>query len=556
MCRHLATPLALVAAPVLAAAVLGQAAGAQSTPPAAPAPSGASQAEQKPSVDELMKRMEALEERNRELESRVTDLNKQQGEQWLTEQRAGQIREIVADVLSDSQTRASLQDSGMTAGWNDGFFLASADGRFRMNFGGFMQSRFTYSNIQPGPYRPFPSPAADQFVYDRNDNRYGFGLPNVELWTDGHILSKDFQYMVKARFYEQVATDLQKGSTGAIAGDIDFSGFELLDAWMRFNLDDNWSIRAGQFRTPFSRGFLVLEQYQMSSARSVVDYHYALGYTQGIEAEFSSDEFRARASFNNGELDNLLGDANANYGGDLFKVYPTGSFTGQNNPWWEMASVFSVTSRLEWKPAGSWSQFRSYTSPAGESFGSLIGLGVHYQQSRGYQTNQGTPGLQDPLSNWLAATLDGQMNFGGASLYGAVFYNYVSAPAATIPLFGSSQPANQQDFGDINILAFQLQGSVYFMPKVEGFARYEFAYMWGFNEATVGAGNSALLDPDPLNLLTIGVNWYLDGQDVKWTTDLGWAITDVHPWFADLDAGWRPSRANELVFRTQLQLMF
>jgi hypothetical protein len=68
--------------------------------------------------------------------------------------------------------------------------------------------------------------------------------------------------------------------------------------------------------------------------------------------------------------------------------------------------------------------------------------------------------------------------------------------------------------------------------------------------------NPTIANPDPLNLLTIGANYYIDGHDLKWTTDLGWAITQVNPWFADVDAGWRPSQANEVVFRTQLQLIF
>jgi len=36
-----------------------------------------------PSVDELMKRLETLEDRNKELEARVTDLSREQGEEWL-----------------------------------------------------------------------------------------------------------------------------------------------------------------------------------------------------------------------------------------------------------------------------------------------------------------------------------------------------------------------------------------------------------------------------------------------------------------------------------------
>ena len=508
-----------------------------------------------PSVDELMKRLETLEDRNRELESRVTDLSREQGEEWLGEQRASQIRDIVRDVLADSEQRSSLRDGGMTAGWNDGFFMASADGRFRMNIGGFVQSRFIWSSIHAGSYNG--ADPNQQYVFDRELNRYGFDIPDLQLWADGHVFSRDFQYMVKARFYQQITTDVNKGANGAaVGGAADFQDFELMDAWIRINLDDNWSVRAGQFRSPFSRGFLVLEQYQMSASRSVVDFHYALGYTQGIEGEYMNDEFRMRASLNSGAPDVLLGDTNAVYGSQGFVIYPSGTYGGQNSPWWSQNANISVTGRVDWKPAGSWEQFRSYTSPAGETYAFLTGFGFHYQESQGYQPNDGTPGQTNPNNQWISATLDAQANFGGASVYGAVFYNYIESNGATIPAFGGAGPALQKDFGSINILAAQLQGAVYLMPKVELFGRYEFGYITGYDTAEVDATNNQLSDVDPMNLLTAGINWYLDGQDLKWTTDLGWSITDLHPWFADINAGWRPSRANEIVFRTQLQLMF
>ncbi|MEI6474715.1 MAG: hypothetical protein WCO75_04925 [Planctomycetota bacterium] len=510
-----------------------------------------------PGVDELMKRLETLEDRNRELETRVTDLNRQQGEEWLGEQRAGQIRDIVRDVLADSDQRTSLQGSGMTAGWNDGFFLASADGRFRMNLGGFMQNRFTSSTIRPGSYNG--ANPAQQAVFDRKETRYGFNVPDLQVWADGHVFSRDFQYMVKARFYEQVTTNINKGDTSsgsaAIAGGPDFSQVELMDAWIRINLDDNWSVRTGQYRSPFSRGFLVLEQYQMSSARSVVDFHYALGYTQGIELEYTNDEFRSRTSIDSGAQDNMLGDVNAVYGGNGYKLWPTGSFGSQNAQFWEQNSAYSVTHRFDWKPAGSWDQFRSYTSPSMETFAFLAGLGLHYQSSRGYQANEDTPGVKNPESQWFTATIDAQANFGGASVYGAVFYNYVNAPAALQPAFGDAQDNVQYDLGTLNMVAAQLQASMYIMPKAELFGRYEFAYIDG-GTSTLNNINPEIANPDPLNLLTIGVNYYLDGQDLKWTTDLGWAITAVNPLFSDVNAGWRPSRSDEIVFRTQLQLIF
>jgi hypothetical protein len=133
----------------------------------------------------------------------------------------------------------------------------------------------------------------------------------------------------------------------------------------------------------------------------------------------------------------------------------------------------------------------------------------------------------------------------------------VTGNAAAAPNFGDvNSPSAPVDIGGLSIFAAQLMGSVYVMPKVELFGRYEFAFIDGLNATTVNTLNPALSNPDPMNLLTVGFNWYLDGQDLKWTTDLGWSITELHPWFADIGAGWRPSEANEIVFRTQLQLIF
>jgi hypothetical protein len=158
----------------------------------------------------------------------------------------------------------------------------------------------------------------------------------------------------------------------------------------------------------------------------------------------------------------------------------------------------------------------------------------------------------DPTNTWVATTLDAQLNFGGASFYGAFFYNYLQSPGAIQPQLGAPT-TTFGDLGDFSIFAFQTMVSGYISPKLELFGRYEFALIDGIDTSQLSPD---LANPDPLNLLTIGVNWYLDGQDLKWTTDLGWAIGPVHPWFADIEAGWRPSASDEVVFRTQLQLMF
>ncbi|MHC4422317.1 MAG: hypothetical protein ACYS1E_17205, partial [Planctomycetota bacterium] len=51
-----------------------------------------------------------------ELRSTVAQMQANQNEDWLTEQRADEIRGLVQDVLADADTRASLMQDGITAG--------------------------------------------------------------------------------------------------------------------------------------------------------------------------------------------------------------------------------------------------------------------------------------------------------------------------------------------------------------------------------------------------------------------------------------------------------
>ncbi|MCA9286162.1 MAG: hypothetical protein KDA22_13135, partial [Phycisphaerales bacterium] len=70
--------------------------------------------------------VQALRDRVSQLESKLAQIEERDAS-WLTEARAEQIRDLVGDVLADADARASLQSSGLTAGWDKGFFLASPD---------------------------------------------------------------------------------------------------------------------------------------------------------------------------------------------------------------------------------------------------------------------------------------------------------------------------------------------------------------------------------------------------------------------------------------------
>jgi hypothetical protein len=90
------------------------------------------------------------------------------------------------------------------------------------------------------------------------------------------------------------------------------------------------------------------------------------------------------------------------------------------------------------------------------------------------------------------------------------------------------------------------QAVVYVAPQWELFARVEYLIF----EANVPAF-------EDFGAASAGVNYYMDGHDLKWTTDFSFGIDDMQ--FGPGIAGFRtdlPGQGPQLVIRTQFQLMF
>ena len=66
------------------------------------------------------------------------------------------------------------------------------------------------------------------------------------------------------------------------------------------------------------------------------------------------------------------------------------------------------------------------------------------------------------------------------------------------------------------------------------------------------------LGNNDVNIFTNGINWYLDGQGLKVTSDFGWNFGELPPVMQNGMLGWRTSVNQNAgwVFRTQLQLAF
>ncbi len=446
-------------------------------------PASDATSQDQPTLQSVQQELNKLRSENQAMKNQIDDLRAKTDADWLTQQRATEIKGLVQDVLADADQRASLLQEGITAGWSDHFFLASPDGRFSLILEGMEQIRWIY-NYHDQPDR----------------HRHGFENTRTRLTFRGHVFSQDIEYLVRGEFSRSGGT------------------FSLLDSWVRYNLNEEWSVRFGQFKLPFEREELVSEAEQLAVERSLVGALFSLGRTQGIDLTYTGRTSRFTAAYSEGA--------------STASPFSTGQSTLIGAPRINTSALtegteYAVTARYEFLAAGTWDQFSDFTSPVGDEFGMMFGLAGHVQRSEA--NNQLSFGRNE--SSFGAYTVDGSFEFGGANAFIAFTHFYIDSPSVIINGFG--------------IVA---QAGVYVTPKWEVFIRGEYG-AFRFN-------NSMISD---LNLVTAGVNYYIDGHDLKWTTDLSVGLYQIEGVFANDTAGFRADANGvdpQIVFRTQFQLLF
>ena len=204
-------------------------------------------------LEQMQKQINDLKAENEAVRNDLNELRAKTGENWLTEQRAEEIRGIVQDTLVDADTRSSLLDSGLIAGWSDGFFLASPNGKFKLALDGLIQTRFVYNYSD------------DNVGFAIDNHRWGFENPRTKLTFRGHVFSRNTSYLVRGDFARN-ATDNPNDFAETRGG-----FFKLQDAWVRQQLNDYWSVRGGQFKLPFNREELVSPAGQLAVERSLIN---------------------------------------------------------------------------------------------------------------------------------------------------------------------------------------------------------------------------------------------------------------------------------------------
>ncbi|MDE1038418.1 MAG: porin, partial [Phycisphaerales bacterium] len=210
---------------------------------------------------DLQARLEAAETRISEL-SAVTNAN------WLNDTRADEIRGLVHDVLADADTRASLQGSGATAGYNGGFTVGSADGNWSLKINGLLQTRWTSTDNDS-----VIAPAVN------TGGQWAFNNQRSWLHLSGTIAG-DYSYNIRHNL----------GTVGAIPGnDADWANGSM-------NLNDDWSLTMGTMKAATSREAMIGDQNQLAMDRQVVTVGgipvagYQVG--QGAQLAYAGDDLR------------------------------------------------------------------------------------------------------------------------------------------------------------------------------------------------------------------------------------------------------------------------
>lgn len=319
-----------------------------------------------------------------ELKAEIAALKAQQGgEQWLTEARADAIRGVVQDVLADSSTRSSFQQAGATAGYNNGFFLSSADGNYTLKINALEQVRFVWNNT----YQQNVQGGAAAGGNDANS--WGFENRRTQAFFSGNVVDPSWKYLVGMAYDSQLDPYYNNGAGTA-------NSFQLYYANVTKSFGNGFSVTVGQQNVPWT---VESQLFNAGSTQmgdfSIFEYVFGAGQQVGALASFEQDMWRVKGGWFNAVQTSAAG-ASA----------PINAWNSPDN------QSIAIAGRAEYKVAGTWEQFSKESSFKGEEFGLLVGGGVIWQNGRA----QNTAATYD--ANPIGLTADARAMFGGFNLIG------------------------------------------------------------------------------------------------------------------------------------------
>ena len=339
-----------------------------------------------------------------------------------------------------------------------------------------------------------------------DDYEAGFSIPRAKLIFTGHATDPNLTYRIQGEFSNQ---DGNANGT-----------FNLEEAYVGYTWDNGWALYGGQVRLPVLWEDVVSEGGSLAADISVFASVFQPGFSQGAWLQYGGEDVRGWLAFTDGA-----------FSGNTDFFVPGGGIGDAD---------YSFTSRVEFKLAGNdWSQFNTMSSAPGSDFGAKLGVAGHYQDG----PDNDVPGNTEV--EFFTYSVDLMLKGDGWNAFAAFAGRHIDAQTVGLPAAGEVD-----DFG------FVVQGGV-FIPETdwELFARYD----------AIFADEDYANDSD-FNTLTLGTNWYISGQNARFTFDVQYffdATADSDPVNNALAGGLAQNVSliptvddGAVALRAQFQLMF
>jgi len=364
---------------------------------------------------------------------------------------------------------APVEPERPLAGFDKGFFVQSADGKFKWVMGARIQARLTVASQED---------ATSHAVTDSAN----FRLPRVRLHGKGHVFSENVTYRWQIEFGQ-----------GYVA---------LRDAYLNFKLHPSFQIRAGQDTKPFSREQMTSGFRQQLVDRSLTDTK--MGNVGGGDGGTGRD---VGVLIHNG-YDKAVG----------FE-YDLGVYNGTGiNPWLGGGATVDTTANTTNTPVVQ-DPSKALTTIIPTRFSPQVvarlgfnnGIkGYTFSDLEGGEFRYGiaVSGMSDfdldgDGNSRLRGEADAIVKWQGFSAVGTVF-------------LGSAQAAADWMTRRLDLVSTMLEGGYVIGGLVEP------ALRWTWLEQTAADG-SKFTEND----YTLGLNLFLQGHDLKWATDFTIATKDA-----------------------------
>lgn len=357
-----------------------------------------------------------------------------------------------------------------------------------------------------------------------NDNTLGFDIPRAQIRINGQV-TESISGHISFDFGASEFNGRNAAGTGT-----------LLTAYGAWALNDSWTLLIGQWHNPVVAEEAIEAEFGLAVERSVANEFFNPGYTQGVAAAYTGDNWKFVGAFSDGAA--YIGNGNT-----------------ANSPFNSPAeNDFGLTGRADFLVSGTWDQFGGFASWRGSNSGVKIGVGGHYQEQG--ETNPGTSiwgvfgGLPINTMDVTLWTADVMIKGDGWNIFAAYIGHLIDAE----PTLGS--------LPDIINHGLVVQGGVFVSDQAELFGRYDAIFL--DSDLSNLAGTSG----DDFHYLSAGVNYYLipESHAARFTVDAVYSLDDTDTLDALAPApggfngpsttGLLGSSDGELVLRAQMTLVF